>query len=569
MTLRHRLSDMMIRRAFFGADWLTPVMARALPSTAMVLVLSLLAAGAGLAAPMITKAVIDQGIMGGDMRALLFWAAVSFAVGLGVVALGIFNGMQHLRASMRMLGDLRMTILGCALNRNSAMPALTVGEIQTRIDGDTAEIQKFLFDSVLVAVTALFRLAGGIVLMFLLDWRLALLPLLAAPFEMWFLSWARPGTQARAESVRTERGGLNGQLAESFMQVSGLRALGALETRVHGFGRQQSALFDAQARQKLWTEGVSAVGQLLTAVMRSVVLLVGGWLVIRGDWQIGSLVAFLAYATMMSGPLRNLLGLYHAQARARVALDRLDAVVRNATEPDTGAACPDRFERLTFVEARGPDGAHAPLTATLDAGDRVLLDGRSGIGKSRLLAAIIGESPLAEGRIEIDGANVEGFSPSSLRRVITFLPQRPCLIRGTLRDNLRLGNDGPDDAALWRVLGVVGLADWAQGLDGLDTDLQETGCNLSGGMLQRITLARALLRSSQVYIFDESLSEIDADCCRTILSAIDTYLGDAICVFVAHAGPVRAMTFDRTLRLSAEESGAAFPESPARFVQAI
>ena len=258
MTLRHRLSDMMIRRAFFGADWLTPVMARALPSTAMVLVLSLLAAGAGLAAPMITKAVIDQGIMGGDMRALLFWAAVSFAVGLGVVALGIFNGMQHLRASMRMLGDLRMTILGCALNRNSAMPALTVGEIQTRIDGDTAEIQKFLFDSVLVAVTALFRLAGGIVLMFLLDWRLALLPLLAAPFEMWFLSWARPGTQARAESVRTERGGLNGQLAESFMQVSGLRALGALETRVHGFGRQQSALFDAQARQKLWTEGVSA-----------------------------------------------------------------------------------------------------------------------------------------------------------------------------------------------------------------------------------------------------------------------------------------------------------------------
>ena len=252
-----------------------------------------------------------------------------------------------------------------------------------------------------------------------------------------------------------------------------------------------------------------------------------------------------------------------------VALDRLDAVVRNATEPDTGAACPDRFERLTFVEARGPDGAHAPLTATLDAGDRVLLDGRSGIGKSRLLAAIIGESPLAEGRIEIDGANIEGFSPSSLRRVITFLPQRPCLIRGTLRDNLRLGNDDPDDAALWRVLGVVGLADWAQGLDGLDTDLQETGCNLSGGMLQRITLARALLRSSQVYIFDESLSEIDADCCRTILSAIDTYLGDAICVFVAHAGPVRAMTFDRTLRLSAEESGAAFPESPARFVQAI
>ncbi|MBV6638988.1 MAG: ABC transporter ATP-binding protein, partial [Mameliella sp.] len=144
MTIRHRLSDMMIRRAFHGADWLTPVMARALPGAGLVLLLSLVAAAAGLAAPMITKAVIDQGIMGRDMGALLFWAAVSFAVGLGVVALGIFNGMQHLRASMRMLGDLRLTILGCAVNRCAAMPPVTVGEIQTRIDGDTAEIQKFL-----------------------------------------------------------------------------------------------------------------------------------------------------------------------------------------------------------------------------------------------------------------------------------------------------------------------------------------------------------------------------------------------------------------------------------------
>ncbi|MBV6637593.1 MAG: ABC transporter ATP-binding protein, partial [Mameliella sp.] len=391
--------------------------------------------------------------------------------------------------------------------------------------------------------------------------------LLAAPLELWFLSWARPETQARAEAVRTERGGLNGHLAETFMQVSGLRALGALNTRIDGFGRQQTALFDAQTRQKLWTETVAAVGQFLTAAMRSAVLLVGGWLVIRGDWQIGSLVAFLAYATMMSGPLRNLLGLYHAQARARVALDRLDAVVRDTADPDNGAACPSRFARLSFVGARGPAGAHAPLTATLEAGDRVLVDGRSGIGKSRLLSSLIGEVPLAEGHLEIDGTTVERFSVSSRRRAVTFLPQRPCLIRGTLRDNLRLGNDDPVEADLWRVLELVDLASWARGLDGLDTDLEETGTNLSGGMLQRITIARALSRSSQVYIFDESLSEIDAETCRTILSAIDTHLADAICIFVAHAGPVRAMSFDRTLVLSANVSRAECPR--ARLVQAL
>ncbi|WP_421907379.1 ABC transporter transmembrane domain-containing protein [Mameliella sp.] len=568
MSLRTRLARMMIARIFHGAAWLQPVMARALPGAGFVLVLSLIAAAAGLATPMITKAVIDQGIMGGDMNALLFWAAVSFAVGLAVVGLGIFNGMQHLRASMRMLGDLRLTVLGAALHRNPTLPPETVGEIQTRIDGDTAEIQKFLFDSVLVAVTALFRLAGGTVLMLLLDWRLALLPLIAAPFELWFLTWARPGTQARAEAVRAERGGLNGQLAETFMQLGGLRALGALTTRAEGFGRQQGALFDAQARQRLWTEGVGAVSQLLTAVMRSAVLLVGGWLVIRGDWQIGSLVAFLAYATMMSGPLRNLLGLYHAQARARVALKRLEDVVGDGMDPEAGAQCPARFDRLAFEGARGQGGQHAPLSVELAAGQWVLVDGRSGIGKSRLLSALIGETPLAEGRILIDGTEVAGFSLNSRRRAVSFVPQRPCLIRGTLRDNLLLGEGDPEEKALWQVLDLVDLAGWARGLNGLDTDLQETGANLSGGMQQRITLARALLRPAQVYVFDESFSEIDAPICTRILSGLRVHLPGALCLFTAHAGPVRAQHFDRIIALEGETTQAPGPESRARLVRA-
>lgn len=556
--MRRGLARRMIARLFPGggpgAAWLVPVMARALPGAALVLALSLLAAVAGLAAPMITKAVIDDGILARDMGALLFWAAISFAVGLAVVGLGILNGMQHLHASMRMLGDLRLTVLGAALNRSPLLPAVTVGEIQTRIDGDSAEIQKFVFDSVLVAVTALFRLAGGTVLMLMLDWRLALLPLLAAPFELWFLTWARPGTQARAEEVRAERGGLNGHLAETFMQVGGLRTLGAAGSRAAGFGARQGALFGAQARQRLWSEMIGGVSQLLTAVMRASVLLVGGWLVIRGDWQIGSLVAFLAYATMMAGPLRNLLGLYHAQARAGVAMVRLQAVVRDAADTDRGGACPAQPRELAFVAARAEGGTHPPLSASMRVGERVLIDGPSGIGKSRLLAALIGEAPLAEGRITLDGGDTTGFSLSSLRRAVTVLPQRPCLIRGTLRDNLRLGNEEAGDPALWAALDLVALDGWARACDGLDTDLQETGANLSGGMLQRITLARALLRPARILVFDESFSEIDAPTCTRILAALDAHLGQALCLFVAHAGPVRDQAFDRILDLSATET---------------
>lgn len=554
--LRLALARTLVRRLFPGGGWLVPVMAQALPGTALVLALSLLAAAAGLATPMITKALIDYGIMGRDMAALLFWAGVSFAVGLGTVGMGVVSSMTHLRVSMGMLGDLRRLVLGKALNRAPEAVPLSVGESATRVDGDSAELQRFLFDSVLVAVTAVFRLVGGTALMVSLDWRLALLPALAAPFELWFLHWARAGTRSRAEEVRSRRGALSGHLAETFMQMPGLRALDALPWRQAGFAGLQEDLFTGQARQRLWTEGVGAVSQVLTAVMRSAVLLVGGWLVIRGDWPIGSLVAFLAYATMMAGPLRNLLGLYHAQAKAQVALERLSALVDQARDPAEGAACPPRPARIAFHAACAEAARHPPVEAVLRAGQRVLVDGPSGIGKTRLLAACLGEAPLASGRVDIDGTPAGRFSLASRRAAITHLSQRPCLLNGTLRENLEVGGASQPDAVLWQALDTVDLTDWARARDGLETALTEAGANLSGGMRQRIALARALLRPSGVFVFDESFSEIDAPTCMRILAAIEARYGDRLRIFMAHSGPVREGRFDRVITLAAEETGA-------------
>ena len=207
-----------LARLIFGADaarWLAPVMARALPGAGLVLVASLSAAALGLAMPMLTRQVIDAGIMARDMGALVFWAALSFALGLGAVGLGTVNSMLHLRVSAAMLADLRGRLFGAALARDPARPDLPLGEAMARLDGDCAEIQSFAFDTVLIAIGAVFRLAGGLALMVALDWRMAMLPLLAAPFELWFLSRARPRTQRLAETTRELRGALSTQMAET------------------------------------------------------------------------------------------------------------------------------------------------------------------------------------------------------------------------------------------------------------------------------------------------------------------------------------------------------------------
>ncbi|MFC3568168.1 ABC transporter ATP-binding protein [Paracoccus simplex] len=539
-------------RLIFGAEaagWLAPVMARALPSGLVVLAASLAAAALGLAMPMLTRQVIDAGIMARDMGALIFWAGLAFALGLCAVGFGMVNAMLHLRASARMLADLRGRLFGAALARDPDRPDLPLGEAMARLDGDCAEIQGFAFDTALVAVGALFRLAGGLVLMIALDWRMALLPLLAAPFELWFLSRARPRTRALAEEVRSQRGALSAQMAETLSARATLRGLGALDQREAGFGAAQQAQIAGLTRQRLWSETVGAVSQTITAILRGSILLVGGWQVVRGEWQIGTLVAFLAYAGMMSGPLRNLLGLYHAQARARVAADRLGAVIASA-RPDAGAEPPAAPLAIALREARAEGAAHHPVTAAILPGQRVLLDGPSGIGKSRLMAVLTRDAPLAEGSARLAGAEVAHLRPLALAARITHLAQRPAILRGTLAENLRLAAPDADEAALWQALEAADLAGWARAAAGLATPIGETGANLSGGLRQRIAIARALLRPAEVLVFDEAFSEIDDAACRRILAAIEARRGEATRIFIAHSGPAREGRFDQRITLT-------------------
>ena len=478
-----------IARLIFGhaaALWLAPVMARALPGAGVVLAASLGAAALGLALPMLTRQVIDTGIMARDMGALGFWAGLSFALGLGAVGLGMVNAMLHLRVSAAMLADLRGRLFGAALARDPALPELPLGEAMARLDGDCAEIQSFAFDTVLIAIGAVFRLGGGLALMLMLDWRMALLPLLAAPFELWFLSRARPRSHHLAQTVREQRGAI---------------------------------------------------------------LLIGGWQVVRGDWQIGTLVAYLAYAGMMSGPLRNLLGLYHAQARARVAVARLQGVITDA-RPDQGSAPPAGPVTLTLAAARAGGGVHAPVSATIPPGQRVLLDGPSGIGKSRLMAALTRDAALDRGAARFSGADIAVLRPGALAERIAHLAQRPAILRGTLAQNLNLAAPDAGDAALWRALAMADLADWARAAGGLDTPIAETGADLSGGLRQRIALARALLRPVDVLIFDEAFSEIDDTACRRILTAIEANRAGRTHIFIAHSGPAREGRFDQRITLT-------------------
>ncbi|MDO5706490.1 MAG: ABC transporter ATP-binding protein [Paracoccus sp. (in: a-proteobacteria)] len=545
--MRAHLSDLLVRGLYGNQAqvWLSPVLRRALPGIGVVLATSLVAALLALVPPWLTKQLIDLGLMAGDWGAIVRYALLGFAIGLMVLASGAINNLLHLHYSARMLAHLRLSALDAALHYNVARPALPVGEAMARIDGDTAQIQQFTFDVVLAAVSSLIRLIGGAVMLMVLDWRLALIPIAAAPLNLAFLVWARPRTQARATEVRDLRGEISSHLAEDFHGLPTLRSLGGQTMRLTGFAPLQNRQIAALMAQRRWGELVGAVPQITGALVRMAILLGGSLLILRGDWQIGSLIAFLAYVGMLTGPLHNLLGLYHAQAVARVALARLDAVMAPDMREAGGRPLPDGPGALRLSGARASMGRHLPVDAVISPGQRVLIDGPSGIGKSALAALAARLSPPAPGaRVFLDGQDAAGLDPTSLRRAVTIVPQASVVFRGTLAENLRLAAPDATDADLAGALHDAGL----DGLP-LTTGIAEAGRNLSGGERQRIALARALLLRPKVLILDESLSEVDATTATRILVALDRRLAGRTIIVIAHAGPAREMTFGQVLTL--------------------
>ena len=203
MSARDWFAAQLLRGVFGGQaqPWLVPVLARALPGIGLVLATSLLAALVALIPPWLTKLLIDRGLIAQDWSEVLRYAGLTFAVGLVILAGSVGNSLMHLHFSARMLVDLRARMLDAILFRRPDQPPLALGETMARIDGDTAEIQRFGFDTVLAAASSVFRLVGGTVMLFVLDWRLALIPLLAAPLNLGFLSWNCARTGAKFPAI--------------------------------------------------------------------------------------------------------------------------------------------------------------------------------------------------------------------------------------------------------------------------------------------------------------------------------------------------------------------------------
>jgi ATP-binding cassette subfamily B protein len=502
----------------------------------------LVATGAGLAAPYLAKVAIDSAIVPQDLTALAYIVAaylVILIVGFGAQGIQTYEiGYAGERILTDLRGDLFGHLQGLELGfyeRNRA------GVLISRLTNDIEALQQLVTDGLTSTVQSTLTLVGSTVILFWLDWRLALATIVVFPLMAVATALFRNYSARAYRRMRERLGLVTATLQEDLSGVRVLQAYSREDTNLARFRSVNGSYRDAN-QQTVYANAYyfPAVG-LLSNIGTVIVFGYGGYLYIQDDLALGTLVAFTGYLTNFFDPVQQLSQLYNTFLAASAALDKIFDVmdvqpqlVDRADAEDIEIDGAVDFEDVRFGYRADREVLHG-LTLHADAGQTVALVGHTGAGKSTIVKLLARFYDPTSGSIRIDGRDLRDVSRASLRRQIGIVPQEGFLFASTIRENIAYGRPEATDEEVRAAAEAVGAAAFIEALPlGYDTPVQERGVRLSIGQRQLVALARALLHDPRLLILDEATSSVDLATEERIEEAIATVLGGRTSFVVAH-----------------------------------
>ncbi len=505
---------------------------------------SLLAATAtALAPPYLAKVAIDQGIEADDMRTLT-WIVIAFLI-VGVLNWGTSTAQTYYTGWVgeRILTDLRKKLfrhlqrlsLGY-FERNRA------GAIISRITNDVEALDQLVTDGVTSLVQNSLMLIGSAVILFWLDWRLALAALIVFPFMSIATAIFRRRSARAYRRVRERLGAVTASLQED---ISGVRVLQAFhrEERNEKLFRDVNDHYREANQETVLLSGVYfPFVDFLSSLATAIVLGYGGYLVFDNSMSIGTLFAFIGYLANFFDPVQQLSQLYNTFLAAVAALDKIIDVLDEEPEILDKPGATDlaqieghvAFENIRFGYGQGPEVLHG-ISLDVPAGTTVALVGHTGAGKSTIAKLLSRFYDPREGAITIDGTDLRDVTQESLRRQLGIVPQEGFLFAGTVLENIRFGRPDATPEEVAAAASAVGAHEFILALeDGYETQVAERGTRLSIGQRQLVAFARALLADPRILILDEATSSVDIGTERRIEEALATLLAGRTAFIIAH-----------------------------------
>lgn len=537
----------------------------------------LVAAVAAAAQPVLIARVLDTAIAPithGDTGPLLTLLAV-FAVSVLVNAGATWANVAYtVRVSLGVLLHLRTRVFKHSQALSvSFHESYTSGRVISRLTNDVETIATFLGSGLSQLVTTLLNMLFSVVAIFVLDWRIGVLLLLTGVPIYLLTRWFQRGISRIFRSLRNESAQLTTRFVETFTGIRAVKGFGAEAAARAEYAavaeRYRVAVMDSIKMFGIYSPTLMLFGNVFVAAA----LVIGGYAVLGGTMQVGTLLALIIYANRVFEPIMTLSEFYNLFQSAFSALEKISGFLAEKPQiqdPQHPVSLPQSPAALVDAESSAEAtplgeivledaafgytaGQHAlmPTSLRIAPGQTVALVGETGAGKSTIAKLIARFYDVDTGRVLLDGVDVRSLTDRELRRNVVMLTQEVFLFSASIAENIRLGNPQATDDQVHRAAQAVGADEFIQTLpQGYGTMLGRGGVNLSTGQRQLVSFARVFLANPRVLILDEATASLDIPSERAVQRALNALLAGRTAVVIAHRLST-VLSADRVLVISA------------------
>ena len=473
-----------------------------------------------LGLPTVLARMIDQGINQGDQDKLYFWAIIM----LIIIVLGTFGRIVLAYAASKlttnMVKDMRNDVYAKLQEySHHEYEQIGVSSLVTRITSDAFVLMQFAEQTLKLGVITPMMMLSSILMIFLTSPSLAWIVAFSVPFLAVVVIYVAVKTRPLSEKQQKTLDKINQYVRENLMGLRVIRAFAREDFQENRF-EEKNAIYADNSNRLFKLTGLTEplFVQIIIAMIVAIV-----WFALdplkQGSLQIGDLVAFIEYSFHALLSFLFLSNLFTMYPRTAVSSERLKEIMDmpisidpnedGIQETETHGYL--EFDNVTFAY---PGETESPvlhnISFTAKPGETIAFIGSTGSGKSTLVQLIPRFYDVTLGKIKVDGVDVRDYRLKSLRQKIGFIPQKALLFTGTIADNLRYGKEDASHEDLHQAADVAQAKDFIESREeGFATHLAEGGSNLSGGQKQRLSIARAVIKGPDIYIFDDSFSALD------------------------------------------------------------
>ncbi len=505
---------------------------------ALILLTSLLA----FPGPLITRFLIDKVILGKQLSLLL--QVIALLAGIKIV--GILFGLLQQYFFTRFEQEVLLEIQQALFDRTLRLPksffdSKETGYLMSRLLGDVGGLRWFFSSTLIHMFTSFIRFAGGVFFLLYLNWRLAAAVLVILPLMLVSVRFFGRKLRVLSHHGMERQAEVFQSVQESLAQTSLIKAFATEKRTLNSLmGKMRASLQVGMEQHTLGSLANLAIG-FAPDLAHLIVMAAGAFLIIKGQWSVGSMLAFQSYVGFVYGPAQYLAQANFQWQNAVASLERVSALFDVVPEEHAGVGIKaDRlhgevtFEHV-FFSYNGKDIVLEDISFATRAGEHMAIVGPSGVGKTTLISLLLQFYRPQKGKICIDGRTAAEYELNSLRRRIGYVPQSPTLLSGTIAENLRYGEPEASTAQIERAARVAGIHDFITSLpEGYQALVGERGVNFSEGQKQRLAIARALVKDPDIVVLDEPTSALDSQTEASIFASLPNLLRGKTLFIIAH-----------------------------------